>query len=90
MQEHADATHNGICARPASGSAFLAGHIVTMTIPTLAMGSRLLAIGDDWTELRNASEDDHERQDGGLLSAEVHPDEPIGGRRPRSTPPSRR
>jgi hypothetical protein len=39
-------------ARPASGSAFLAGHPVTVTIPTMAISNGLLAIGDEWTELR--------------------------------------
>lgn len=38
-------------ARPASGSAFLAGHVVTVTVPLLAMGDGLLAIGDEWSEL---------------------------------------
>ena len=52
------AQHNGTCARPASGSAFLSGHVVTVTVPTLAMGNELLAIGDDWRELRFSNEDD--------------------------------
>jgi hypothetical protein len=55
------AQHNGTCARPATGSAFLAGHVVTVTVPTLAMGNGLLAIGDEWTELRFSSEDDQLR-----------------------------
>ena len=38
-------------ARPASGSAFLAGHVVTVTVPLLAMGDELLAIGDEWSAL---------------------------------------
>lgn len=50
--------HNGTSARPASGSAFLAGHVVTVTVPTRVIGDRLLAIGDDWTELRVSTNDD--------------------------------
>ena len=53
--------HNGTCARPATGSAFLAGHVVTVTVPTLAISNGLLAIGDEWTELRFANEDDQIR-----------------------------
>jgi hypothetical protein len=55
------AQHNGTCARPASGSAFLAGHVVTVTVPTLAISNGLLAIGDDWTELRFSHEGDQLR-----------------------------
>jgi hypothetical protein len=55
------AQHNGTCARPATGSAFLAGHVVTVTVPTLAMSNGMLAIGDDWTELRFSHEGDQLR-----------------------------
>jgi hypothetical protein len=55
------AQHNGTCARPATGSAFLAGHVVTVTVPMLAMGNGLLAIGDDWAELRFSNEDEQTR-----------------------------
>ncbi len=53
--------HNGTCARPASGSAFLAGHVVTVTVPTLAMSDGLLAIGDEWTELGFSNAGDQTR-----------------------------
>ena len=89
MLEHATAPFNETCTRPASGSALLAGHVVTLTVPPLTMSSRLLAIGDDWTELRCASQDDQALQEGELLSVGVHCTEPIGGYRPESTPPSR-
>ena len=52
------AQHDGACARPAIGSAFLAGHVVTMTVPTLAISNELLAIGEQWTELRLPTDDD--------------------------------
>ena len=38
-------------ARPVSGSALLAGRVVAVMIPTLAMSDGLLAIGDEWSEL---------------------------------------
>jgi hypothetical protein len=53
--------HNGTCARPASGSAFLAGQVVTVTVPTLAISNGLLAIGEEWTELRLSTDDDTRR-----------------------------
>ena len=52
------AQHNGTCARPATGSAFLAGHVVTVTVPALAMSNGMLAIGDEWMELRLSTNDD--------------------------------
>ena len=55
------AQHNGTCARPASGSAFLAGHVVTVTVPTLSTSNGLPEIGNEWTELRFTSEDDQPR-----------------------------
>lgn len=55
------AQHNGTCARPATGSAFLAGHVVTVTVPTLAMGNGLLAIGDAWAGLGFSNENDQLR-----------------------------
>ena len=55
------AQHNGTCARPATGSAFLAGHVVTVTVPTLATSTELLGIGDDWMELRFSNEGEQMR-----------------------------
>ena len=55
------AQHNGTCARPATGSAFLAGHVVTVTVPTLAISDGLLAMGDNWAELRFSQDDDRMR-----------------------------
>jgi hypothetical protein len=46
----------GTGARPASGSALLAGHVVTVTVPSLTIGDELLAIGDEWTELHVAED----------------------------------
>jgi hypothetical protein len=45
------------CTRPAIGSAFLAGKVVTVTVPTLSFSNDLLAIGDEWVELRVSNED---------------------------------
>jgi hypothetical protein len=49
--------HDGACARPAIGSAFLAGQVVTVTVPTLSISNGLLAIGDEWVELRVSKEE---------------------------------
>lgn len=47
----------GTGARPASGSAFLTGHVVTVTVPTLTMSNDMLAIGGEWTETKISEED---------------------------------
>ena len=54
---NANVQQAGTCARPAFGSAFLAGQVVSVTVPTLTMSDGLLAIGDEWSALR-VSEDD--------------------------------
>jgi hypothetical protein len=53
--------HDGACARPAIGSAFLAGQVVTVTVPALSISNGLLAIGDEWVEMRCANEDNQTR-----------------------------
>jgi len=38
--------------RPITGSAFLTGKIVIVTTPSLTTSDNLLAIGDQWTDVR--------------------------------------
>jgi len=80
------AQHNGTCARPATGSAFLAGHVVTVTVPTLAMSNGLLAIEEEWTELRFSNQGDQMRAVAEIASRETENKRLDGRERHHGTP----
>ena len=75
----------GTGARPASGSALLAGQLVIVTVPLLTMSNDLLAIGDEWTELCASPENDTVRS-ASMTNVIAGPREPSGPTRNRPAP----